>query len=196
MWLKAYFIIWNISSLLISKNKRGPPADMKDKAPVTLGSGTGSKCQRAASSWRGSSKEAFGEKNAFRAPGVPFHIWATPVVDHNRCTAGLRGETKKKGQNCAEQTLQKCFDYCSAQPRRASRILISSFFFKSRVQPFDPPFHWPRASLTNHVINSFICHLRVGHDGSPGAAYLSLCGKTPGAVLSIYPIMKYPHTAN
>lgn len=35
------FNIWNVSSLLIRENKRGYPADIKDKATVTLGNGTG-----------------------------------------------------------------------------------------------------------------------------------------------------------
>lgn len=102
------------------------------------------------------------EKALSKRPEFLF-IWAMPVVDHNCCTAALgEKKIKRRGQDCAEQTPQKCFNYCRAPQRRAARILIRPFrklspTFRPSLHP--KRVHWPRAGLRNHVINSFICHV-------------------------------------
>lgn len=140
-------------------------------------------------------------RNTFPPPGVPFHIWAAPVVDRNRCTALGKKKKKTRTELCRANPAE-VFWLLQRTTKTATRILISSFWKlsptirPSTTQPPRPAFHWPHAGPRNHVINSLICHLRIGHDGSPSAAHLLLCGKTPGAALSIYPITKYPRSAN
>lgn len=113
-----------------------------------------------------------------------------------------RKKKKRRGRNLCSANPAEVFWLLPRTTKTATRILISSFWKlsltipPSTTQPPRPAFHWPHAGPRNHVINSLICHLRVGHDGSPSAAHLLLCGKTPGAALSIYPIMKYPRSAN